>query len=264
MSDSVVRRITAIALVITAPAVTAAQTQTGFLDRQVTVGGQSYLYQLYVPAAYTPARRWPVVLFLHGAGERGTDGLRPTHVGLGPALRKNAERFPAIVLFPQAPADSLWVGASARMAIAALDQTAREFQTDPDRLYLTGISMGGNGVWYLAYRHPSRFAALLPICGWVTPFPALTSPVESVVPPDSGPAFAALARKLRDVPTWIVHGEIDDVVPVDQSRQAAEALKQAGAPMQYLELPGTEHNSWDATYASPRIMGWLFAQRRRR
>ena len=243
----------------------AAQTpQTGFLDRRVTVGGLTSRYQIYVPLTYTRAQRWPVVLFLHGGGETGDDGLRPTHVGLGPAVRKNAARFPAILIFPQAPSESLWVGTPARIAMAALDQTTREFRTDPDRVYLTGLSIGGNGVWYLAYRHPLRFAALLPICGWVTPFAEWDHPVEAVVPSDSGAAFDALARQLRHVPTWIVHGEIDDVVPVEQSRQAAAALKSAGASFQYLELAGTEHNSWDATYGSPSIMTWLFAQRRRR
>jgi len=258
-------RIAAIAFLAAHPVLAAAQTpQTGFLDRRVTVDGRAYHYQIYVPATYTPTRPWPLVLFLHGGGERGDDGLQPTHVGLGPAVRKHAGRFPAILIFPQAPADSLWVGTPARVAMAALDQTTREFRSDPDRVYLTGLSMGANGVWYLAYRHPMRFAALLPICGWVTPFVNWDHPVESVVPPDSGAAFEALARQLRQVPTWIVHGEIDDVVPVDQSRQAAAALKSAGASFQYLELAGTEHNSWDATYGSPRIMSWLFAQRRRR
>jgi predicted peptidase len=258
-------RTAVIVFLVVHPVLAAAQTpQTGFLDRHVTVDGQAYRYQIYVPVAYTPTRPWPVVLFLHGGGERGDDGLRPTHVGLAPAVRKEGGRFPAILIFPQAPADSLWVGTPARVAMAALDQTAREFRSDPERVYLTGISMGGNGVWYLAYRHPKRFAALLPICGWVTPFGNWEQPVESVVPSDSGAAFEALARQLRHVPTWIVHGEIDDVVPVEQSRQAAAALKSVGASSQYLELAGTEHNSWDATYGSPRIMSWLFAQRRRR
>ena len=243
----------------------AAQTpQTGFLDRRVSVAGQSHHYQVFVPFSYTPAQRWPVILFLHGAGERGDDGLLPTQVGLGAAVRQNAARFPAIIVFPQSPAESLWAGTTAQVAIAALEQVSREFQTDSDRVYLTGLSLGGNGVWYLAYRYPSRFAALIPICGFVTPFFPTTRPFTPVIPPDSGAPFDALARQLRRVPTWIVHGEIDGAVPVDQSRQAAAAFKAVGAPVQYLEIPGTNHNVWDATYGSPSLMSWLFAQRRSR
>jgi predicted peptidase len=238
--------------------------ETGFLDRRASVAGRSYRYQVFVPAAYTPAQRWPVILFLHGAGERGDDGLLQTQVGLGAALRQNAARFPALIVFPQAPAESLWTGVPAQVAIAALDEISREFQTDSDRVYLTGLSMGGNGAWYLAYRYPSRFAALVPICGFVTPFGPWARPFTPVVPGDSGAPFDALARQVRRVPTWIVHGEVDNVVPVEQSRQAAAALKAAGASVQYVEVPGTGHNSWDAAYGSPSLIRWLFAQRRSR
>ena len=238
--------------------------QTGFLDRRVSVAGQPHHYQVFVPFTYTPSQRWPVLLFLHGAGERGDDGLLPTQVGLGAAVRLNAARFPAIIIFPQVPAESAWTGTSAQVAIAALDQVSREFQIDSDRVYLTGLSMGGNGVWYLAYRYPSRFAALVPICGFVTPFFSTTRPFAPVVPADSGPPFDALARQLRRVPTWVVHGEIDGAVPVEQSRQAAAALKAVGAPVQYFEVLGTNHNVWDAAYGSPALVSWLFAQRRAR
>ncbi|HVH10675.1 MAG TPA: prolyl oligopeptidase family serine peptidase [Gemmatimonadales bacterium] len=236
--------------------------ETGFLDRRVSVAGRAYRYQVFVPASYTATQRWPVILFLHGAGERGDDGLIQTQVGLGAALRQNAARFPAIIVFPQAPAESMWTGAPAQMAMAALDETSREFRTDSDRVYLTGLSLGGNGTWYLAYRYPSRFAAIVPVCGFVTAFRVWSGPFAPVVPADSGAPFEALARQLRRVPTWIVHGEVDNVVPVEQSRQAAAALKAAGAPVQYVEVPGTGHNSWDAGYGSPSLVSWLFAQHR--
>src|SRR5437016_2815851 len=194
-------------------ALEAQTSQTGFLDRRVSVAGQSHHYQVFVPFSYTPSQRWPVILFLHGAGERGDDGLLPTQVGLGAAVRQNAARFPAIIVFPQMPAESAWTGRPAQVAIAALEQVSREFQVDSDRVYLTGLSMGGNGVWYLAYRYPSRFAALVPICGFVTAFFPTARPFTPVVPADSGPPFEALARHLRRVPTWIVHGEIDGPAP---------------------------------------------------
>lgn len=105
-------------LLVSSPLALAAQAvETGFLNRQVDVGGRSYRYQVYLPPSYTPSQRWPVILFLHGGGERGTDGLLQTQVGLGAALRKDAERFPAIVVFPQVPPDSFWVGTPARAAI---------------------------------------------------------------------------------------------------------------------------------------------------
>lgn len=254
---------TTLVLALLTPTLESQTPQTGFLDRRVTVAGRSYHYQVFVPFSYSVSRRWPIIVFLHGAGERGEDGLLPTQVGLGAAVRKNPGRFPAIIVFPQAPGESAWAGASAQIAIAALEQAGREFPIDSDRVYLTGLSIGGNGVWYLAYRFPARFAALLPVCGYVTPnWPAPAS--TPVVPADSGAPYDALARQLRGVPTWIVHGEIDDVVPVEQSRQAAAALRAVGAPVQYLELLGTSHDVWDATYGSPAIITWLFAQRRSR
>lgn len=236
--------------------------ETGFLDRHVTIAGRSYHYQVYVPDAYSTSRPWPVILFLHGAGERGADGLLETQVGLGAAVRQHADRFPALIVFPQAPAESAWTGTPARVAMAALDRTIREFRADTARLYLTGLSMGGNGAWYLAYRFPSRFAGLLVICGWVTPFSDEFRPFEPVVPSEGGLPFDSLARRLRRTPTWIVHGETDDVVPVEQSRRAAAAFRAAGAPIRYLELPGTGHDAWDAAYGSPTIIEWLLSQRR--
>jgi predicted peptidase len=246
-----------------APAITTAPAQTkiesGFLDRSVTVGSQSYRYQIFVPASYVPTQRWPVILFLHGAGERGGDGYFQTQVGLGTAIRQSVSRVPAIAVFPQASSDSSWTGTLARVAMAALDQTTREYQTDPARVYLTGLSMGGNGTWYLAYRNPKRFAAIVPVCGWVSPN---IWKVDPVVPADSGDVYAALGRQLRQTPTWIFHGEIDQAVPVDESRKAFAGLQAAGAPVQYTELPGTGHNSWDAAYGSPKVWTWLLAQRR--
>ncbi|HVS59420.1 MAG TPA: prolyl oligopeptidase family serine peptidase [Gemmatimonadaceae bacterium] len=233
--------------------------ETGFLDRSVVLNGTTYRYQIFVPASYAPTQHWPVILFLHGAGERGSDGYIQTQVGLAPAIRQNAARFPAIAVFPQATAESSWTGTLARVALMALDQTMREYQTDPSRVYLTGLSMGGNGTWYIAYRNPKRFAAIAPICSWVSP---QIWKVDPVVPADSGEHFSALARQLRQVPTWIFHGEIDPAVPVDQSRKAFAALQAAGAPAQYTEVPGTGHNSWDPAYGSPKFWAWLFAQRR--
>ncbi|MGH7539485.1 MAG: alpha/beta hydrolase-fold protein, partial [Gemmatimonadota bacterium] len=235
--------------------------RTGFLDRVVAMDGHDYPYQVYVPSAYEATESWPVILFLHGAGERGSDGLLQTAVGLAPAIRRDAARYPAIVVFPQSPRDSLWTGTPAQAAMAALERTMEEFSVDPDRVYLTGLSMGGHGTWYLAYRHPERFAAVVPICAWVRPRPDVPR-ASSVVPPEDGEPFEVLARRLRDVPIWIFHGEVDRVVPVEESREAAAALEAAGADVRYTELLGVDHDSWDAAYGSPELTTWLFAQRR--
>jgi predicted peptidase len=254
-------RVSALLLVVAGSA-NAQRVETGFLDRTISVGSQSYRYQVYVPADYATKAKWPVILFLHGAGERGTDGLRQTNVGLGPAIRQDPTRYPAIVVFPQAPLDSQWVGAPADMALAALNQTLAELHVDRDRVYLTGLSMGGHGTWYLAYRHPELFAAIVPICGWVQDSPRFAGSVP-VVPRDSGAPIPALARRLAKKPVWIFHGEMDAVVPVSGAREIAGALKALSAPAQYTEYLGLNHNSWDATYGSDEFARWLFAQERR-
>ena len=231
---------------------------TGFLDRQVTVEATAYRYQVFVLVAYTADRRWPVILFLHGAGERGSDGILQTEVGIGTALRREPGRFPAIVVLPQAPADTRWTGVPGDVAMAALDATLAEFSTDPDRVYLTGLSLGGQGTFYLAYAHPERFAAIVPICGFV----AGNSRMPSFVPASDGSPYAALAERIHRLPIWIFHGEVDPVVPVTESRRVAEAMQAAGAAVTYTEIPGTGHNAWDPAYGSPALTDWLFRQHR--
>ncbi len=248
-------------LAVTGQLAMAQRVETGFLNRMASVGGQAYRYQVYVPVDYASRTDWPVILFLHGSGERGSDGILQTTTGLAPAIRRDPSRFPAIVVFPQVPTDSAWTGAPAEAAMVALRQTMAEYRVDVDRVYLTGLSMGGRGSWHLAYRSPALFAAVAPICGWITATSRLTT--APVVPPDSGAQLVALARQLRNVPIWIFHGEMDRAVPVIGSREPAAALKDAGSTVRYTEYLGTDHNSWDATYASKEFADWLFAQRRR-
>lgn len=224
--------------------------ETGFLDREA----DGLRYQVYVPRNYRPQKKWPVILFLHGSGERGDDGLKQTTVGIASAIRQQPEQWPAIVVMPQAPGGSGWDGKSAVAAMAALDQTAAEFNTDPNRNYITGLSMGGHGAWYIAYRHPDRFAAIVPVCGWISS--AVTKQLEPAVP--GRDPFQKLASKLGDVPTWIFHGEMDGAVPVEESRRAAAALENA----RFTELLGVGHSSWDAAYSSRELITWLFRQKR--
>jgi predicted peptidase len=232
---------------------------TGFLDRTLTLGSETYRYQVYVPADYDRSRTWPVVLFLHGGGERGSDGLIQTEVGIGSAIRRFSSRFPAIVVMPQARPPLGWTGANADMALKTLEQTEAEFNIDRSREYLTGLSMGGAGTWYIAYRHPSRFAALLAICARVRPSATTT---DAVVPDGEGEPFATLAARVKHLPIWVVHGDADNTVPVDESRGIVAALTALNVPVKYSELPGVGHNSWDTAYRDPEVAAWLFAQKK--
>ena len=230
--------------------------ETGFLDRSLEINGESYNYQVYVPRDYDASRDWPVILFLHGAGERGSDGLKQTQVGLGRAIRLNPERWPAITVFPQVPATERWQGEVAEMAMAALDATLAEFASDESRVYLTGLSLGGNGTWYLGYHHTDRFAAMVAVCGFVQLGERAASFVDTANP------YATIAKKLSSTPVWIYHGDADVVVTVEESRSMARELQTAGAEVHYTELPGVNHNSWDAAYGDEELIAWLFSQHR--
>jgi predicted peptidase len=245
---------------------TGQQLETGFLNRSVSVDGREHRYQVFVPREYTSSVRWPVVLALHGGGERGTDGLIQTEVGLGRAIRRHADRFPAIVVFPQSAADDTpgWQSQGARVALAALDGTMAAFNTDASRVYLTGLSMGGNGSWYLAYHHGDRFAAAVIICGWVRERRSSTGATTypAIAPGSDAERFAAVAQRVGRLPVWIFHGDADPVVPVEESRGMAEALRRVGANVQYTELPGVGHNAWDPAYERADLVDWMFKQRR--
>jgi predicted peptidase len=214
----------------------------GFLLRRVEVDGAPRPFRLYVPDGYSDQAAWPAVLFLHGAGERGSDSVTPTKVGIGPHL----DSYPAIVVFPQCPAESHWSAPEARaIAAAALDQTESEFRIDAKRVALTGISMGGAGAWLLASQQPKRFARLAPVCAW------LSSRAKKDLP--------AFVETIAHIPTWMFHGDADNVVPVDESRLMFAALRGAGADVQYTELPGVAHNSWDPAYGSSGLLDWLIS-----
>lgn len=228
----------------------------GFVPRTVTVGGESYRYQLYLPADFDPARRWPVILSLHGSGEAGTDGVAQTTIGFGDAVRRAGGRFPAVAVFPQSRApEGRWDAPMLRQALRALDQTVAECGGDEDRLYLTGISMGANGAWRAALAHPRRFAALVPVCGWLT--------VPRLLRWNRAGVSRRAARRLRHLPTWVFHGARDQVVSVEGSRTMVEALRAAGArELRYTEYPDVGHGAWDPAYAEPGLVPWLLAQRR--
>lgn len=237
--------------------------ETGFLNRVMTVGGVAYRYQVYVPADWDPASKWPVILFLHGAGERGADGLRQTQFGIGTAIRLHPERFPAVVVMPQCGRNEWWTNpAMEEQALQALRQTMEEFNGDAERVYLTGLSMGGYGTWSLAFKHPDVFAAYVPICGGVRPPPRVPANPERTFAGGESDPYAEVAGKVGRIPVWIFHGADDPVVPVSESRKMHQALEAAGADVRYTEYAGVGHNSWDRAYAEEELYTWLLAARR--
>lgn len=254
----------AIACLLLAACVSAPERKTGaFVERSVEIDGVAHRYQVFVPATAAASRRQPVILFLHGSGERGSDGAKPTLVGIGPYIRAHRDSFPAIVVFPQAPENSEW-SANLDLVFATLDAASREFHGDADRTYLTGLSMGGYGVWDVAMRAPHRFAALAPVCGAVKRPREERGTLFVAAVADEADPYTAIAQRLRHVPSWIFHGANDDLVPPHDDRLLIAALRAAGAPdARYTEFPDANHNSWDPAYSqTPEFWTWLFAQRR--
>jgi predicted peptidase len=235
-----------------------------FLERQVSVEGQAYSYRVWLPPHYDRFRRWPVILYLHGSAERGDDNERQLTAALPALLVREPDRYPAIVVVPQCRPGAEWYGEMETQALAALDASMREFRGDRRRVYLTGISMGGAGVWYFA-RQPHRFAAIVPVSGEVVRQPDDPWPIAP--PPDLAALFAApdpyaaLARAIGNTPAWAFHGSDDDVIPVTESRTMVAALTAAGNAVRFTEYRGGGHAIWDAAYADPRLPRWLFSQR---
>jgi predicted peptidase len=235
---------------------------TGFLNRAVDVGGETFRYQVYVPAAFDPSRAWPVVLFLHGSGERGSDGIRQTSIGLGSAIRSHPERFPAIVVFPQAPEGKRWTGDAETAALEALDSAIAEFHGDPQRVYLVGISMGGRGALEIAAHDARRFAAVIAVCGWVVPPKEIADLEKASTPVPGVNPYVAMAEALKSLPVRLFHGTQDTIIPPSESRRLAVALHDLGADTQYRELPDIGHAAWEKAFADPELWQWMFTRRR--
>ena len=198
-------------------------------------------YLLYLPKGYDEdaAQRWPLILFLHGSGERGDDLELVKLYGLPKKLESGAD-LPFIVVSPQCPVESYWLLHLDDLKALVDDVTAR-YAVDPRRIYLTGMSMGGTGAWPLAAAYPELFAAMIPICGRGVP---------------------SLANRLKDMPVWVFHGEADEVVPADESRRMMDALKKVGGDVTLTIYPGVGHNSWTQTYDNPDVYEWLLRHSR--
>ncbi|MCU0863725.1 MAG: alpha/beta hydrolase-fold protein [Planctomycetes bacterium] len=220
-----------------APVPEAAPVPTGFLDQTITIDGREHRYVVYVPPGYTKERDWPLLVFLNGKGECGTDGKRHVEVGLGPAIAREPERWPFVVAFPQKPQSETWWPDHEDLALAIADQVERDYRIDPRQRFLTGLSQGGHGTWVLGSKHAERWAALAPVCG----FKLGALPLEP----------------LRDKPVWAFHGLADNVVPAQQSKELCAALtKLGGAPVLTL-YEGVGHNSWDRAYRESALPEWL-------
>jgi predicted peptidase len=248
--------------------VAAQKIETGFLNRSVTVNGSEYRYVVYVPREFTRTKMWPVIVQLHGGGMYGSGGLIQTEGGLARAIRNNPERFPVIVVFPQAHADGTpgWQLEGGEAVLVELDKTIKEFRGDPKRVVLTGNSAGGNGTWSIASRYPERWAAIVPICSFVEAFKGKTSGIDypSLAPANSGDVFTFVAKRVSALPIWIFHGDADVNVDVEASRKMAAALKSVGDNVQYTEFPGVDHNGAPNTaYARADLIEWMLKQRRR-
>jgi predicted peptidase len=219
----------------------------GFQSRTfVDADGASHRYVIFVPYKLEAESRPPALLFLHGSGERGDNGLDQIMVGLGPALWKQKATFPFVTVFPQCRRESNWQvdGPDAQRALAMFRQVQQEFNTDPDRVYLTGLSMGGGGCWSIAEKHPDMFAAIVPMCSR---------------------AELSLASKLAEakLPIWNFCGDQDRQPTVQFSRDMQAALLKAGAESKYTEYPGVGHNCWDNAYNTPELYTWLLEHKRR-
>lgn len=233
-----------------------------FVERKVTVTEDGkpveFRSRLMRPATLKPGPTYPLVLFLHGAGERGDDNEKQlAYLPTWLAEEANRRNYPCFVLAPQCRTDRRWVEidwsdkkslpqkpemtVDMTAAVAVLDAVMQDEQVDPSRVYLTGISMGGYGSWDLAARMPKRFAAVIPICGG---------------------GDEATAPKLEGLPIWCFHGDADKAVPVERSRTMVEAVKAAGGRVQYTEYAGVGHDSWTPAYRDAATLDWLFRQRR--
>jgi predicted peptidase len=214
---------------------------TGFIDKVYRGSdGHEAKYVVFIPHNYGGKSAYPLILYLHGSGQTGTDGRKQTTVGLGPAIKTQEKTFPFIAVFPQAHMGG-WEASSedGKRALAILDEVEKDYKVDAKRVYLTGISMGGEGPWSLAAAYPKRWTAIVPICGGGDP---------------------KTARKMRDIPCWCFQGDADQGF-VQQSRFMIKALWDAGGRPLYHEYPGVGHNCWDRAYATPDLYEWLLKQK---
>ncbi|HVM89380.1 MAG TPA: prolyl oligopeptidase family serine peptidase [Puia sp.] len=250
--------------VVLAVTIAQAQERNLFEKRFFTNGTDTLPYRIMYPQNYRPDKKFPVVIFLHGAGQRGKDNEKQLTWGSELFLdSSNKQKFPAIVIFPQCPTSSLWgaitfakFGDSLRyifpansrpikpmeLLLGLCDELSKNNSVDTNRIYVGGISMGGFATYEILWRRPHFFAAAFPICG-------------------AGNANQAYLYAAK-FPIWIFHGDADRVVPVANSRLMYKTLKAEGADAKYTEYHGVGHDSYKKALAEPGLLPWLFAQKK--
>lgn len=255
---------------------------TGFLNETLTRDGRTFRYVVYVPRDYDAAKNWPLILFLHGSGESGTDGLKQVGVGLGSAIVANPSEWPFIVVFPQKPD---LIAAWEEFDAPVMDMVARarkDYNVDTRRLYLTGLSMGGHGAWIFGARHADMWAAVAPICGYAgLPDSDPAQPLSAAYPEIKDPGLRLLlsrswpngrdihpatvnemAKELKAMPLWVFHGELDPLVPVGEAKRLVAAVKAAGGDPKLTVYPGVDHNAWDRAYRTEHLADWFLAHKK--
>jgi len=232
----------------------------GFTAGHVQVDGRVVAYQVFVPKGWTPQREWPVVLFLHGSGERGDDNQAQLSQGLPPWLKEHGDDFPAVVVAPQAPDNTIWDDQTERAALAALEASIKTYHGDRSRIYLTGLSMGGYGAWQMGVDHPGLFAAATVICGGVRSLDDMPELAVKGIPAEDDP-YRWVATHVATLPVWIFHGADDQEVPPKEAQSMYAALQEAGNEVRFTEFPGVGHGSWVPAYATPDLWPWMFSHR---
>lgn len=200
----------------------------------------NFAYTQYLPKGYDESQKYPLVFFLHGAGERGDDLDVACRHGFMKHVRESGAEYPFIFVAPQCPDEKYW-GCYTESLLAFLDDICKTLAVDPDRVYLTGLSMGGTGTWMLAMAAPERFAAIAPICG-------------------SGIVW--YGRMLKDVPILVYHGDCDDIVPIQSSMEMITSVNRSGGNAKIKVLQGVKHNAWDAAYEGDELYTWLLSHKR--
>ena len=230
--------------------------ETGFLNRKIEWHGAARRFQVYLPEDFhkDDHKQWPVILFLHGRGERGSEGMWQTQIALPMAVRDHPDRWPFIMVLPQCSYPNFWTDADMlTLAMAELDQEVTEFNADPARTYLTGISMGGYGAWELAKMYPKRWAAIVIASG---------GPFWSYAPErwqQAATLPAEYARAVGDTPVWLFHGSEDNVVPERESELMFSALKSEGGHVRLWIYQGFHHDSWTRAFNEPELPRWMLA-----
>jgi acetyl esterase/lipase len=230
--------------------------ETGFLNRKIELHGVTYRYQVYLPEDWRrdEHKPWPIILFLHGRGERGSEGMWQTQVGLPQAVRDHPARWPFIIVMPQCPLADYWTDPHMlAMAMAALDRETAEFHGDPERTYLSGLSMGGYGAWELARFHPHRWAAVaIAASGIFWSYAPERWQKAATLP-------AEYARALGRTPVWLFHGTDDNVVSSRQSELMFQTVKAAGGRIRLWLYQGLKHDCWTRAFGEPELPRWLLS-----